>query len=53
MKRNNIENIGIIKLESIGDIIHTLPAAYMLRENFPDPKNRLDCGRKSYEVLTR
>ncbi len=32
------ENILLIRLKSIGDILFTLPAVYVVRENFPDAK---------------
>ncbi|MCK5059426.1 MAG: lipopolysaccharide heptosyltransferase I, partial [Candidatus Aminicenantes bacterium] len=31
-------NIAIIKLSSLGDIIHTLPAFNLLRKKFPDAR---------------
>ncbi|MBU1627389.1 glycosyltransferase family 9 protein [bacterium] len=52
MKPNNIKKIGIIKLGSIGDIIHTLPAAYILRENYPNARIDWIVEKKSLEVLT-
>jgi ADP-heptose:LPS heptosyltransferase len=35
---NATENILIIRLKSIGDILFTLPAVHMVRQNFPDAK---------------
>jgi ADP-heptose:LPS heptosyltransferase len=32
------ENILLIRLKSIGDILFTLPAVHVMRENFPDAK---------------
>lgn len=32
------ENIAIIRLSSLGDIIHTLPAFYLIREQFPESR---------------
>lgn len=32
------ENILLIRLKSIGDIVFTLPAVHVVRENFPDAK---------------
>lgn len=32
------KNILIIKLSSIGDVIHALPVSYALKKNFPDAK---------------
>jgi heptosyltransferase I len=52
MKHNDINKIGIIKLGSIGDIIHTLPVSYILRKNFPDAKIDWIVERKSLEILT-
>ncbi|MEN8153460.1 MAG: glycosyltransferase family 9 protein [Acidobacteriota bacterium] len=34
----NYKEIAIIKLSSLGDIVHTLPAFKILRERFPDSK---------------
>jgi len=34
----NYKNIAIIKLSSLGDIIHALPAFHVLRKNFPGAK---------------
>lgn len=52
MKLNDIKRIGIVKLGSIGDIIHTLPAAYSLRVNFPNAQIDWIIERKSMEILT-
>src|SRR4030042_5596499 len=52
MKPNDIKRIGIIKLGSIGDIIHTLPAAYLLRENYPDARIDWIVEKKALEILT-
>lgn len=38
MNGQKYKNIGIIKLSSLGDIIHTLPAFTLLREAYPDAK---------------
>jgi len=35
---NDAPNIAIIKLSSLGDIIHTIPAFNILRKEFPDSK---------------
>jgi ADP-heptose:LPS heptosyltransferase len=35
---NPRENILLIRLKSIGDILFTLPAVHVVRENFPDAK---------------
>jgi heptosyltransferase-1 len=34
--RNSIERLLIVRLSSMGDVIHTLPAAHALREAFPN-----------------
>ncbi|MDB6124490.1 MAG: hypothetical protein JWQ71_3483 [Pedosphaera sp.] len=34
----NFQNILVIKFKSMGDVIFTLPAVNMLRENFPDAR---------------
>ena len=52
MKPSEVKKIGIIKLGSIGDIIHTLPAAYILRMNFPEARIDWIVERKSLEILT-
>jgi heptosyltransferase-1 len=36
MKQTNYSHIAILKLSSLGDIIHTLPAFSFLRKRFPD-----------------
>jgi len=35
MARKNYSNIAIIRLSSLGDIIHTLPALFQLTQHFP------------------
>src|SRR5450432_889861 len=37
-KMDSRENILLIRLKSIGDILFTLPAVYVVRENFADAK---------------
>ena len=32
------ENILLMRLKSMGDVVFTLPAIHMVRENFPDAK---------------
>ena len=32
------KNIAIVRLTSLGDIIYTLPAFYLLRERYPEAK---------------
>jgi heptosyltransferase I len=32
---NNLERILVVRLSAMGDVIHTLPAAHMLRQAFP------------------
>ena len=32
----NLKNILIIKLSSIGDVVHALPVSYELKQKWPD-----------------
>src|SRR3990167_1509002 len=41
----------IIKLSSLGDIVHTLPVANELRNKFPDSRIDWLVGTKGYELL--
>ena len=34
-----IERLLIVRLSAMGDVIHTLPAAFALREAFPEARN--------------
>jgi len=52
MRLDDIQKIGIIKLGSIGDIIHTLPSAYALRKHFPHARIDWIVEKKSVEILT-
>ena len=38
MKLTELENILIIRLSSLGDIIHTIPAFNLLRQGYPGAK---------------
>ena len=42
----------IIKLSSLGDIIHSLPIVYRLRQNYPDSQIDWLVGEKGHEVLS-
>lgn len=46
-----MENFLIIRLSSLGDIIHTLPAFSSLRKNFPQAKISWIVGKKGKEIL--
>ena len=41
----------IIRLSSLGDVIHSLPLVNALRKNFPDAQVDWLTGKKGYEVL--
>jgi len=45
------ENILLIRLKSIGDILFTLPAVHVLRENFPDAKITFLTSRENAPLL--
>jgi heptosyltransferase-1/heptosyltransferase-2 len=45
------ENILLIRLKSIGDIIFTLPAVHVARENFPDAKFHFLVSREFAPLL--
>ena len=42
----------IIKLSSLGDVIHTLPIVYKLRQNYPHAQIDWLVGEKGYELLS-
>ena len=42
----------IIRLSSLGDVIHSLPLVNALRKNFPDAQVDWLTGKKGYEVLS-
>jgi heptosyltransferase I len=46
-----LKSIAIIKLGSIGDVIHTLPVSYILRNNFPNSRIDWIIEKKSLEIL--
>jgi len=45
------ENILLIRLKSIGDVVLTLPAVHVLRENFPDAKITFLTSRENAPLL--
>ena len=45
------ENILLIRLKSIGDIVFTLPAVHVLRENFPDARLHFLVSREHAPLL--
>jgi len=46
-----MENILLIRLKSIGDILFTLPAVHVVRENFPDAKLHFLVSREHAPLL--
>jgi len=46
-----MKNLLIIRLSSLGDIIHTLPAFSLLRQNFPEARISWACGKSGREIL--
>ena len=47
----NNKNFLILRLSSLGDIIHTLPAFSSLRKHFPKARIAWAVGRKGKEIL--
>jgi len=47
-----MDNFLIIRLSSLGDVIHTLPAFSALRKNFPEAKISWLVGKKGAEILS-
>ena len=45
------ENILLIRLKSIGDVVFTLPAIHMIRENFPDARITLLTSRENAPLM--
>ena len=45
------ENILLMRLKSIGDVVFTLPAIHMIRENFPDARITLLTSRENAPLL--
>ena len=41
----------IVRLSSLGDIIHTLPIVYMLRKHYPEAQIDWLVGKKGFELL--
>ena len=46
-----MENILLIRLKSIGDILFTLPAVHVVRENFPDARLHFLVSRENAPLL--
>ena len=46
-----MDKILIIRMSSLGDIIHTLPAFAALRRNFPDAQIAWVVERKGKDIL--
>jgi len=46
-----MKNLLIIRLSSLGDIIHTLPAFSVLRQNFPEARIFWACEKSGREIL--
>jgi ADP-heptose:LPS heptosyltransferase len=49
---NSNENILLMRLKSIGDIVFTLPAIHMIRENFPNAKITFLTSRENVPLLS-
>ena len=47
-----IRNILIVKLSAIGDVIHALPVAYALKEQFPEARVTWVVEPPAYDLLT-
>ena len=50
--RTSLGNVLIVKLSSIGDVIHALPVAYAIKETYPDTKITWVVEPAAYELLT-
>ena len=48
----NYKNILIVKLSAIGDVIHALPVAHSLKQNYPDARITWVVERPAYDLLT-
>jgi ADP-heptose:LPS heptosyltransferase len=48
---NTNENILLMRLKSIGDVVFTLPAIHMIRENFPNAKITFLTSRENAPLL--
>src|SRR5271155_4755794 len=46
-----MENILLIRLKSIGDVVLTLPAVHVVRENFPSAKITFLTSRENLDLL--
>ena len=51
MPRPNMKNILIVKLSSIGDVIHALPVSYAIKETFPDARLTWVVEKAAYSLL--
>jgi len=48
---NPLENILLIRLKSIGDVLFTLPAVHIIRENFPQARLHFLVSRENAPLL--
>ena len=46
------KNILIVKLSAIGDVIHALPVAHALKQNYPDARITWVVEKPAYDLLT-
>ena len=49
---NSHENILLMRLKSIGDVVFTLPAIHMIRENFPNAKITFLTSKENVPLLS-
>lgn len=50
--KNSLGNVLVIKMSSIGDVIHALPVSYALKETYPDTKVTWVVEKAAYDLLT-
>jgi len=51
MVENNVEKILIVRLSAIGDVIHSLPTAYALRQKYPNAQIDWLVEKQSYPLV--
>jgi lipopolysaccharide heptosyltransferase I len=51
MVENNVEKILIVRLSAIGDVIHSLPTAYALRQKYPNAQIDWLVEEQSYPLI--
>lgn len=52
MQDNNVEKILIVRLSAIGDVIHSLPTAYALRQKYPNAQIDWLVEEQSYPLVS-